>query len=83
VITPSFVHSFPLPRWRPTLPTLRGKSMIRYTLPALGFSESRIHLASATGEPLGFLWIHVQGLITLAKNNLDLGFLSSLRGLPT
>ena len=42
---------------------LRGQSMIRYSLPPPRFSESGIHLASATDKPLGFLWIHVQGFI--------------------
>jgi len=33
---------------------LRGQSQIWYSLPPPGFSESGIHLASATGKPLGF-----------------------------
>jgi len=40
-------------------------------------------LASATGKPLGFLWIYVEGFIKLARKNLDSGLISSLRGLPT
>jgi len=32
--------------------TLRGQSRIRYSLPPPGFSESGIHLASATSKPL-------------------------------
>ena len=48
-----------------------------------GFSESGIQLASATGKPLGFLWIHVRGFIKWAKQNLGSEFFSSLRGLPT
>jgi len=39
----------------------------------LEFSESGIHVASATGKPLGFLWMHVQGFIKLARKNLDSG----------
>ena len=42
-----------------------------------------IHLASATGKPLGFLWTRVQGFKEWAENNLDSGLFSSLRGLPT
>jgi len=45
------------------VPTLRGQSRIRDSLPPPGFSESGIYLASATGKPLGFLWIHVQGFM--------------------
>ena len=52
---------------------LRGQSWIRYSLPPPGFSESGIHLASATGKPLGFLWIHVQRFIKWANTNLDSG----------
>jgi len=63
--------------------TLRGQSRIRYSLVPPGFSESGIHLATATGKPLGFLWIHVHGFIKWAKKNLDSGLFSSLRGLPT
>ena len=63
--------------------SLRGQSRIRYALPPPGLSESGIHLASATGNPLGFLWIHVQGYIKWAKKNLDSAFLFSLRGLAT
>jgi len=63
--------------------TLRGQSRMRYSLPPPGFSESTIHLASATGQPLGFLWIHVQGFIRWATKNPDPGLCSSLRGLPT
>jgi len=33
---------------------LRGQSLIRYSLPPPGSSETGIHLASATGIPLGF-----------------------------
>jgi len=47
--------------------TLRGQSWIRHSLPPPGFSESGIHLASATGKPLGFLWIHVKGFINWAN----------------
>jgi len=65
------------------LTSLRGQSRIRYSLPPPGFSESRIHLASATAKPLGCLWLHVQGFINWAKKNLDSGLYSSLRGLPT
>jgi len=36
----------------------------------------------ALGKPLGFLWIHVEGFIKSVKNNLDSGFVFSLRGLP-
>jgi len=46
---------------RLSVQSLRGQSRIRYSLPPPGFSESGIHLASANGKPLGFLWIHVQG----------------------
>jgi len=63
--------------------TLRGQSRIRYSLPPPGCSESGIHLSSATGEPLGFLWIRVQGFIKWAKQSLESVFCSSLRGLPT
>jgi len=63
--------------------TLRGQSRIRCPSPPPGFSESGIQLASATGKPLGFRWIHVQGFIKLARKNLDSGLFSSLRGLPT
>ena len=42
---------------------LRGQSRIPYSLPPAGFRESEIHLASATGKPLVFLWNHVQGFI--------------------
>jgi len=62
---------------------LRGQSRIRYSLPPTGFSESGIHLARATGKLLGLLWIHVQGFPKWAKQILDSGFLSSLRGFPT
>jgi len=41
-----------------------------------GFSESGIQLASATGGPLGFLWIYVQGYIKWANKNLDSGLFS-------
>jgi len=34
---------------------LRGQSRIRYSLPPPEIIESGIHLASATGKPLGFL----------------------------
>jgi len=63
--------------------SLRKQSRIRYSLPPPGFSESGIHSASATGTPLGFLWIHVQGFKTWANKNLDSEFFSSLRGFPT
>jgi len=36
-------------------------------------TQSGIHLASATGKPLGFLWIHVQGFIKWDNKNLDSG----------
>jgi len=39
--------------WFYRLTALRGQSRIRYSLPALGFGESGIHLASPTGKPLG------------------------------
>jgi len=55
-----------------------GQSRIRYSLSPPGFSESGVHLLSATGKPLGFIWIHVQGCIKWAKKNLDSGFFSSL-----
>ena len=57
----------------------RGRSRIRYPLPPPGFSESGIHLASATGKPLGFLWIHVRGFIKSAKKNLESELFSSFR----
>jgi len=50
---------------------LRGQSRIRDSLPLPGFSESGIHLASATGKTP---WIHVQGFINWAEKNLDSGF---------
>ena len=53
---------------------LRGQSRIRYSLPPHGFSEPGLHLASAIGKPLGFLWIHVQGFINWANKNIDSGF---------
>jgi len=60
--------------WHRRLTTLPGQSWIRYPLPPPGFGESVIHLASATGKPLGFLWIRVEGFMKWAKNNLDSGF---------
>ena len=63
--------TFPPPGFDPVreaqrLRTLGGQSRIRYSLPAPGFNESGIHSASATGEPLGFHWIHVQRFIKWA-----------------
>ena len=49
---------------------LREKFGIWDSLPPPGFSESGIHLASATGKPP---WIHVQGFVKWAKKNLDSG----------
>jgi len=63
-----------------SLPSLRGQSRIRYSLPPPGFSEPGIHLASATGKSLGFLWIHVQRSMKWPKKNLD-SFFFLLRGL--
>ena len=63
--------------------TLRGQSRIWDSLPPPGFSVSGIYLASATGKPLGFFWIHVQGFRKCATTYLDWDFFSSLRGLPT
>jgi len=64
------------------VPTLHGQSRIQYSLPLPGFSKSEIHLASATGRPLGFLWTYVLAFIKSAKK-LDSACFSSLRGLPT
>jgi len=47
---------------------------IRYPLPPPAFSESGIQSASATGNPIGFLWIYVQGLKKWANKNLDSDF---------
>jgi len=51
--------------------------------PPPGFIESGIHLASPTGKPLGFLWIHVRGFIQWAKQNLDSGFLARIAHVGT
>jgi len=42
---------FWVPQLTPQVRILRGQSRIRYSLPPPGFSESDIHLASATGNP--------------------------------
>ena len=67
------------------LRALRGQSRIRYSLSPPGFSESGIHLASDTGNPFEFLWMHVelQGFIKWANKNLNSEVVFSLRGLPT
>ena len=63
--------------------TLRVQSRIRYSLSPPGFGEFGIHLVSATGKPLEFLWIHIRRFIKWAEQILDSEFISSLRGLPT
>jgi len=65
---------------RPVTP--RGQSRIRYSLPSPGFSASGIHLASATGKPLGFLWIHVPGFIKWATKKSRFGVLFSCADFP-
>jgi len=61
----------------PLVDSTGWQSQIRYSLPPPGFSESGIQLASATGKPLGFLWIHVQGFIyklRLASTHIHTSF---------